>query len=69
MSGFEKKTRAPRTLYFKLKAWSVYSIISIIVDKLCIYVQAIKKTHLTKIKIYEQKEGAIISAITRKASP
>ena len=27
MSGCEKKTRAPRTLYLKLKAWSVYSII------------------------------------------
>lgn len=33
--GCEKKTRAPRTLYFKLKASSVYSIISIIVDKVC----------------------------------
>lgn len=44
-SGCEKKTRAPRTLYFKLKAWSVYSILSMAAD---VSVQMIEKRKTRK---------------------
>lgn len=47
LPGCEKKTRAPRTLYFKLKAWSVYNIVSMTAEKMLM-----SKEFSKKISIY-----------------